>query len=152
MSSCIQIANYHTVLKDKHKRPILLTPSLDHTTVAFVSTRWRYQKNGDNGQIITYARNLDNPELCYVSAVIRILIRAQRLAIKPDCPVAVAMCGKKKLSPCFITSTLVASHLQAAAKVVNHIISKKNRNIFNPLPQSWCLCPPTYKWQTTKLH
>ena len=114
------------VLKNKHKRPIFLTPSLDHTTVAFVSTRWRYQKNGDNGQIITYARNLDNPELCYVSAVIRILSRAQRLAIKPDCPVAVAMAGKKKLFPCFITSTLVASHLQAAAKAVHHIISKKD--------------------------
>ena len=114
------------VLKNKHKRPVLFTPSLDQSTVVFVSTRWRYQKNGDNGQIITYARNLDNPELCYISAVIRILARAQRLDIKPDCPIAVAMAGKKNLSPCFITSTSVASHLQAAAKEVHHISSKKD--------------------------
>ena len=99
------------VLKNKHKRPVLFTPSLDQSTVVFVSTRWRYQKNGDNGQIITYAKKLDTPELCYVSAVIRILARAQRLNIKPDCPIAVAMAGKKKIYPCFITSTSVASHL-----------------------------------------
>ena len=83
-------------------------------------------KNGENSQIITHARNLDNPELCYVSTVIRILARAQRLDIKSECLIIVAMAGKKKLSPYFITSTSVASHSQAAAKVVHHISSKKD--------------------------
>ena len=92
--------------------------------MAFVSTKWRFQKNGDNGQTITYARNLDDRYLCFVSAVISILARAERLGIKPDCPIAVSMTGKKNLSPCFITSTLVASHLQAAAKAVHHVTSK----------------------------
>ena len=112
------------VLKNKFKRPILLTLSLDRSTVAFVSVKWRFQKNGDNGQVITYARNLDNKDLCFVSAVISILDRAQRLSVKPGCPIAVVMAGKKKLSPCFITSTLVASHLQAAATAVHHVTSK----------------------------
>ena len=83
------------VLKDKHRRPLILTSSLDYSKVIFCSTTWRCQKNGNNGQVITYSRNKESPALCYVSAILRILTRAQRLNIKPASPIAVAITGKK---------------------------------------------------------
>ena len=77
--------------------------------------------------MITYSQNLDNPELCYVSAIIRILAYTQRLAVNHDASIAVARVKKKmkKIAP-FLTSTLVTLHSQNATKVVHDIRSDKN--------------------------
>ena len=84
------------VLKDNKKRKLIISSSLDKSKVVYCSTRWRFQKNGDNGQIITYSRSHDDPELCYVSAILRILARAQRLQLKPNSPIAVAALKGKR--------------------------------------------------------
>ena len=120
------------ILLNKHKRPLVFSLSLDHTKVFYCSTKWRYQKNGDNGQIITYARNDEDPEMCYISAILRILTRATRLAVKPSSPIAVAMVKRKKRKfPSFITSTLVTMYFQAAARQVHRITLQKDLDRFS---------------------
>ena len=39
------------------KRPLEFNSHLDYSLVQYVDFCWRYQKNNDNGQVITYTRN-----------------------------------------------------------------------------------------------
>ena len=41
-----------------------------------VNLTWRFQKNNDNGQIVTYVKDTVNKAYCYVSAAKRIRLRA----------------------------------------------------------------------------
>ena len=114
------------VLKNKHGRPLVATPSLIPTTVVYCSTCWSYQKNGYNGRVITYTRNLDNPDLCYVSTIRCILSSAQLLIIKSGSHIAVAVLWKKRKLPSFLTRMLVTIHSHAASKIVHGIKFKTN--------------------------
>ena len=58
-------------------------------TAVLVGTTWRYQKNGDNGQEMTYVNDTENPRHCYVSAANRIVKRAWALHIPEDMPLGV---------------------------------------------------------------
>ena len=52
-----------------------------------VNIKWRYQKNGQNGETISYWRDDVDPRLCPVRAAWRILMRASRLGIPPHEPI-----------------------------------------------------------------
>ena len=54
-----------------------------------VDTRWRFQKNGDNGQEISYVKDTNNPHRCYVAAAQSVVSRAKRLDVEPSRPLAV---------------------------------------------------------------
>jgi len=73
----------------------------------------RYQKNGDHGQDITFARDLKNPEFCPVETALVIVARAARLCVPKKEPIAVykAMDGRRK----FITDTDANAPLRLAA-------------------------------------
>ena len=51
---------------------------LDHTKlilideVSTVRLTWRYQKNQDNGQVISFAKDTSDPKFCSVTAALRI--------------------------------------------------------------------------------
>jgi len=55
----------------------------------YVKIKWRYQKNGDNGQTISFAHDHKNPSFSPVLAVQRILERAERLGLPHNMPLAV---------------------------------------------------------------
>ena len=76
----------------------------------------RYQKNGDHGQDITFARDLKNPEFCPVETALVIVARAARLCVPKKEPIAVykAMDGRRK----FITDTDANAPLRLAAHKV----------------------------------
>ena len=68
----------------------LLTDSL--ASLDFISTvriARRYQKNMNNDQVITYAKNSTYPKLCAVRAVHRIISRAHRLGVAKSNPIAI---------------------------------------------------------------
>jgi len=54
-----------------------------------VNLKWRYQKNLDNGQVISYVKDSKYKKHCFVEASKRIHKRAKRLSIKEDNPIAV---------------------------------------------------------------
>jgi hypothetical protein len=64
------------------KLPTLVSPPLFR-----VDIRWRWQKNGDNGQVISFWRDESNPVWCPVQAAWRICQRARRLQIPPHEPI-----------------------------------------------------------------
>lgn len=88
--------------------------------VEYVDICWRCQKNNQNGQKITYARNNKNILMCPVQAAINIVKRANRLKIGENTPLAVFVHitpkGKKSLQ--CVTDSQVVVALQEAAKKV----------------------------------
>lgn len=101
---------------DKHKRKL----DFDNITadnVYFVRIRWRKQKNNDNGQEITYARDEALPSFCPVLAALRIVKRAMRLGDEPTEPLAVARHPRSN-KRIYITASLATAVIRSAAKAV----------------------------------
>ena len=84
--------------------------------IDMIKIRWRKQKNGNNGQTITYKRDYKNPDFCPVRAAYNIYLRAIRLNVPKGEPIAVFK-GKdgKRL---FITEQMVTDKLREAAHKV----------------------------------
>ena len=94
------------------------------TNASAVRIRWRFQKNGNNGEILTYAANFTNPTRCPVRAALRIRARAIRLGVPPDTPIAVFenTAGFSQ----FIDDFHVTFKLQQLAKAVYNITKSED--------------------------
>lgn len=77
------------------------------------SIRWRYQKNGENGQKVTFAKS-SNPNRCPLLAITRIIERSIRLNISDDMPLAYFLGDNN--TPTIITDEHIQSVMQAIAK------------------------------------
>ena len=100
----------------KAKRRLHGNVSQFRTRAHYVRITWRYQKNGDHGQAITFARDLKNPEFCPVETALTIIARAIRLCVPKKEPIAVykATDGRRK----FITDGDATAPLRHAAHKV----------------------------------
>jgi len=68
------------------------------TSKNYLQIMWRFQKNGQNGQIVSFAHNYDNPHLSPVRVDGRILQRAKRLHQPADLHLAIYSPASKKTS------------------------------------------------------
>ena len=107
------------VFLNKSGRRLSHRQVLNGTHVHYVKITWRYQKNGDHGQEITYARDYANPAFCPVLAAVRIIRRANSLRVPANHPVAVYQHRNKKCY--FITDGDVADILRLAASAAHNI-------------------------------
>ena len=102
-------------------------PSLD--LISTVRITWRYQKNIDNGQVITYAKDSSFPKLCAVNAANRIISRAQCLGVAKSNPIAVFPTTRKSKRQCMLTyidDVHIKSLLHEAATSLYKITSKED--------------------------
>ena len=100
-------------------------PSLD--IISTVRVTWRYQKNMDNGQVITYAKDSAFPKLCAVAASHRIFSRARRLGVAKRNPIAVFPSQNRSTHQFALTyadDVHIKSLLQEAAKSLYKITFK----------------------------
>lgn len=98
------------------------------SVVEYVQITWRWQKNNDNGEKITYARDRALPSLCPVLAALRITARAHRLKLPPQTPAAIYCDEKGKRK--FITDSNTNKLLREAASQALGI-KKTNRNLWS---------------------
>ena len=85
---------------------------------SIVNIRWRFQKNNDNGQIISYVKDNINKTYCVVEACKRLRKRAINLKIPKDKPIAVfTETNKGKSKTGFIDDIHIKSLLQEAAGI-----------------------------------
>ena len=87
--------------------------------------KWRFQKNLDNGQLISYIEDKENKLHCAVTASKRIYIRAKNLNIAKDKPIAVFTECKGKKKVCFIDDVHITNILREAASKVHNIAYRK---------------------------
>jgi len=81
IASDFQFINTPTTCKtEKHS---------SHNIPHLLQITWRFQKNGQNGQQITFLHNNQNPRFSPVPAAQRILARARRLGVPSTSPIAV---------------------------------------------------------------
>jgi len=90
--------------------------------------KWRYQKNGQNGQVISYNHNILNEDFSVVLAAQRILRRAQRLQVPDDQPISVFSNSKTFT---FLHHVLLEGTLRETAKSVYNITSSKSLSLFS---------------------
>ena len=89
------------------------------------------KKNNDNGQVITYVKDVFNRDHCAVEACKRICKRAINLKIQKDKPLAVyTEINKKKSKVCFIDDVHIKKKLQEAAGSVYNITNKQELSAF----------------------
>jgi len=97
---------------------------------SYVSIKWRFQKNNDNGQIVSFAKS-DIDNRCPVAAASRILCRARRLSIASATPLA---CFLKHHAnrPSYITDEHISAVLRGSAGHVYHLSSKEDLSKWTP--------------------
>ena len=96
-----------------------------------VNLKWRFQKNNDNGQVISYVKNTVNKHFCVVEACKRIYYRALKLKVPEDNPIAVFSDSKRGYNNTkYIDDTHIKSILQEAASEIYNIKSKKELSNF----------------------
>jgi hypothetical protein len=106
--------------------------SSSFATAASVTVEWRFQKNHNNGEKIPFARDSNRPSICPVHAALRICLRAKRLNLPSDAPLAI-YCPNPS-SPTtykYITSNQVTTYLRRFAQAAFGF--KKN----DPMLQKW---------------
>ena len=105
---------------DAAKCPLKTTAGLTLSEVCYVRIRYRKQKNDNNGELIPYFKDVDNPEFCPVHAALRIVHRAIRLKVPAEDPLAVfhSTKGVYKGKRCYVTAKLTATFLRNLAQKV----------------------------------
>ena len=97
-------------------------PNLRHqaiSTAHILKLKWRFQKNGNNGEVLTYMCNASLPHRCPVQAAIRIRDRAIRLGVPPELPIAVFQNSQGKSQ--YIDDFHVTQILQFLARKIFNI-------------------------------
>ena len=110
--------------------PRLFPSSLNRA--AMVDITWRFQKNKDNGQAITYAKDSNSPGDCFIAAAIAVVRRALRLKVAQDKPVAVYATHTKTSGDWeadkihYVTDIEINKVLKEAAKAAHGITDPKD--------------------------
>ena len=97
-------------------------------TAETLTITWRFQKNNDNGQKLTFSKNDEIHNRCPVRAALRIRARALRYNIPVDAPLAIYREPSGKI--CLIDNTHVEHFLQSLATVVYNISDKNELKKF----------------------
>ena len=81
------------------------------------TSKWRFQKNGNNGEIIPFARNNQKQKFCPVRAAFCIVKRSERLKQAKHLPLAVSLSPTKQIKGLsYLTSPFVGKLIKLAAK------------------------------------
>jgi len=94
---------------------VLSPPTATNLTVTI---RWRWQKNGQNGQRISFCATPNHPDRCRWAAAKRILLRAQLLNILPTSPLSWFLDGS---TPKLIMDSHITATLREAAAGAHNI-------------------------------
>ena len=115
-----------------------------------VDIKWRFQKNNDNGQVITYTKDTNNPSFCYVQAALRIRTRFLKLKHNHDEPLAIFLDTiKTKKIVKYIDDTHICRILQEAANSVYKITDKNDLKRFTSHSIRVGACVPLHSQNMT---
>ena len=85
--------------------------------------KWRFQKNLDNGQVLSYIEDTKDKSHCALSASKRIYKRAMKLKVPADKPIAVFTECKGEKKVCFIDDVHIsrgAARMKISREAASH--------------------------------
>ena len=95
-----------------HKR-INNSSTKEVNKASVVNIKWRYQKNLDNGQVLSYVKDTEDKQHCALEACKKIRKKAIKLKIAKDKPIAVYTEYKKgNKQTCYIDDIHIKTILQ----------------------------------------
>ena len=104
-------------------------PKIDDISTVMIT--WRHQKNMDNGQCITYAKDPQNPTFYAVVAALRIITWTKRLKVASSNPIDVYVSHHRSIVQCnYVDDTHISFLLREAAKALYKITAKTDLNRF----------------------
>ena len=109
-----------------NKRVKINTVFHEESSITGVRIRWKFQKNNDNGQKLTYFINKLSPKMCPVMAARNICARAMRLRIDPKGPIAIYSPRPGTTKCHFINNILVEKRLQFLATRTYDLTEKED--------------------------
>jgi hypothetical protein len=109
--------NFVSIDNQKITQPLKVPIS----SIGGVKICWRVQKNGQNGEIVTFAANHDEPGLCIVRALLRILARALHLTQPADLPLAIYQKFPNSIRGSYIVSSQINRLLKTTAALVYNL-------------------------------
>lgn len=85
---------------------------------------WRIQKNRRNGEEADFAADHDNPELCMVQAMLRIVLRARRLRRPRNSPLGVFRDGRSGKVK-YLTGNKISAFFKSVAKQAHPTLTEE---------------------------
>ena len=101
----------------------------DIKLATIVNMKWRFQKNNDNGQIISYVQDSANKKYCYVSACKRIRQRVLDLNHGRAKPIVIFQDNKKYRTSMMSTSVLFYKRQQKVYTTSQKRRPQKSNNL-----------------------
>ena len=117
--------------RSKNNERLNLTSSRYLAKAKVINVTWRYQKNNDNGQVITYVEDTKNIDFCYIKAAKRIRTRFLQLKHSHDLPLAIFSDSKTKKKVIYIDDKHISSVLQEAARSIYKISKNEELQRFS---------------------
>ena len=99
--------------------------NINSHNVCAAKTRWKFQKNGDNGQKLTYSKNLNKLDQCPMRVILNISFRALRLKVDTKGPLAVHATRAKHNTVKYITNIIVEKYLREVAVTMYDLTYKE---------------------------
>ena len=98
---------------------------------SIVNIKWCFQKNNDNGQVISYVIDHKNKTYCAIEDSKKIYSREIKHNIPSNKPIAIFIEVKNnKKKTCFIDDVHIKTILQEAAQSIYHITKKEDISKF----------------------
>jgi hypothetical protein len=95
--------------------------SVNPNKMGGIDLRWRFQKNGENGQWLTFAANHAEKDMCIVRAYLRILRRARRWNLPTGTPLAIYQkCPGSKKHSYIVTSSITRVFTRVGQEVYDY--------------------------------
>jgi hypothetical protein len=106
------------VFLDPRKRAISDPLAVPLAQIAAIQVTWRFQKNGEHGQTVTFSANVADRDFCIVRAFLNVFRRFRALGVDPTFPLAIyRKCPGSQRASWFTTRGITKTLKAIAAEV-----------------------------------
>jgi hypothetical protein len=125
------------VFLDPHKQALCDPFAVPLAQIAAVQVTWRFQKNGEHGQMVTFLANVADHDFRIIWAFLDVFRRFGALGVDPTFPIAIyCKCPSSQRASWFTTRRITKALKTIAAEVYSNEVDNE---IHSPFPSDWGL-------------
>ncbi len=120
------------IFRDKNNRVRHDPETMNPGEMGGIDLKWKFQKNRENGQVLTFAANHTDPSMCIVRAFVRIIQRARRWHVTKDTPLAIYQKSPKSRRRSYIVTASITRVFTRVAQEVYDFDPLKDKVSYTP--------------------